>query len=123
MGNHVYYGRYLEFLEAARGEFFRRLGQPLLRLQDEDVIFPVIECHVTYKAPGRYDDVLTIEVSIGKLERVRIEFDYRVRNQAMTETLVASTMHVCTAVNEKPKRIPLQLMTILQPYVCVSEAK
>ena len=123
MGNHVYYARYLNFLEAARGEFFRSLGQPLLRLQDEDVIFPVIECHITYKAPARYDDVLAIQVSLRRLEGVRVEFDYRVLNQAMTEILVASTMHVCTSVNEKPKRIPPELMSALEPYVYVTEAK
>jgi len=30
LGNHIYYSRYLDILEAARGEFFRHLGVPLL---------------------------------------------------------------------------------------------
>ena len=32
-GNHIYYGRYLELMEAARGEFFRHLGKPFLVLK------------------------------------------------------------------------------------------
>ena len=28
LGNHIYHARYLDLLEAARGEFFRQLGLP-----------------------------------------------------------------------------------------------
>lgn len=41
VGNHIYYGRYLNLLEIARGEFFRHLGITLLQLQAQDTIFPV----------------------------------------------------------------------------------
>ena len=33
MGNHIYYARYLDLLEAARGEFFRSLGTTLRHWQ------------------------------------------------------------------------------------------
>src|SRR3954462_12913758 len=62
VGNHIYYSRYLDILEAARGEFFRELNVPLLKLQAQDTIFPVVECHLRYKSPARYDDALTIEL-------------------------------------------------------------
>jgi acyl-CoA thioester hydrolase len=52
VGNHVYYARYLDLLETARGEFFRHLSTPLLELQNQDLIFPVIECRLRYKAPA-----------------------------------------------------------------------
>lgn len=121
MGNHVYYARYLTFLEAARGEFFRRVGQPFLRLQEEGVIFPVIECQITYKAPARYDDVLAIEVWLSRVEGVRIQFEYCARSQTNTEVLRASTMHVCTSVDEKPKRLPAPLVSVLQTYLRAAE--
>jgi len=60
VGNHIYYSRYLDILEAARGEFFRELGVTLLELQGKDTIFPVVECHLRYKFPARYDEVLTV---------------------------------------------------------------
>ena len=40
LGNHVYYSRYLDILEEARGEFFRHLGQPLLAWQEATPSFP-----------------------------------------------------------------------------------
>ena len=34
VGNHIYHSRYLDLLEAARGEFIRSLGRPVLELQE-----------------------------------------------------------------------------------------
>src|ERR1044071_950585 len=59
LGNHVYYARYLDLLEWARGEFFRHLEEPFLKWQQADAIFPVIECRVRYRNAARYDDLLT----------------------------------------------------------------
>jgi acyl-CoA thioester hydrolase len=116
-GNHIYYSRYLELLEAARGEFFRRLGAPLLQLQQQGVIFPVVECRVRYQAPARYDDMLTIELWPFALKRVRINFACRIRNQAGAPIFAAETFHACTGADEKPRRIPGELEKLLQPYL------
>lgn len=116
LGNHVYYARYLDVLEAARGEFFRFIGQPLLMWQERDTIFPVIECHFRYKAPARYDDVLSVEVKVASLDRVRVSFNYVVRQRESGRELVrATTSHVCTSMQDKPKRIPDDLAAALKP--------
>src|SRR6266850_2613668 len=93
LGNHVYYARYLDLLEEARGEFFRHLGAPFLCWQQEDTIFPVVECRLRYKSPARYDDLLTVEIWLTTLERVRLDFAYRILNQSQAEILEASTFH------------------------------
>ncbi len=117
VGNHIYYARYLNLLEAARGEFFRSLGASFQTLQDADTIFPVIECHLRYLAPARYDDVLSIEISIVELKGIRINFSYRVLNAEGKVLVEGTTQHVCTSIHEKPKRIPAELMEKLQPWV------
>ena len=122
LGNHVYYGRFLDLLEEARGEFFRSLGVPFLHWQHDNTIFPVVECHLRYKAPARYDDLLTVELWLSALEKVRLQFACRILNQAQTEILQASTLHVCTGLDEKPKRLPADLVGILEPYLTVQTA-
>src|SRR5947207_13427655 len=77
VGNHIYYARYLDLLEEARGEFFRKLDEPLLKWQEAGTIFPVVECQLRYRAAARYDDILNIERWIGELEQVRLSFSYR----------------------------------------------
>ena len=117
VGNHVYYSRYLDFLEVARGEFIRSLGLTVLQWQERDVIFPVIEARLRYQSPARYDDLLAIEVWPTAVERVRLNFAHRIANQDGKPVLEAETFHACAAVNGRPKRLPDELAEKLKPYL------
>jgi acyl-CoA thioester hydrolase len=117
VGNHIYHARYLDLLEAARGEFLRSLGATVLALQAADYIFPVIEARLRYKFPARYDDGLTIEVRPTLVERVRLNFGHRILNQDGRLILEAETFHACTSRDEKPKRMPPELVEKLKPFL------
>lgn len=117
VGNHIYYGRYLDLLEAARGEFFRHLGATFLQWQEADTIFPVIECHLRYKAAARYDDVLTIEVRVTHLEKVRLNFAYRILNEKNLLLVEGETRHVCSSLHDKLKKLPEDLVARLRPWL------
>ena len=117
VGNHIYYARYLDLLEAARGEFFRQQSVPFLAWQEQGLIFPVIECHLRYKRPARYDDLLTIEVWVTELGRVRLHFAYRITNQHGQLLIEAETHHVCATIEEKPRRAPEELVKALAPFL------
>jgi acyl-CoA thioester hydrolase len=119
VGNHIYHSRYLDLLEAARGEFLRSLGTTVLSLQDADFIFPVIEARLRYAFPARYDDWLTIEVRPTLVERVRLNFGHRILNQDGKLCVAAETFHCCTSRDEKPRRLPPELVGKLQPLVAV----
>jgi acyl-CoA thioester hydrolase len=116
-GNHIYYSRYLDLLEAARGEFFRSLGVTFGQWQVRDVIFPVIECRLRYKSPARYDDVLTVEIWLSAMEKIRLNFAYRIVSEAGVVMVEAETHHVCASLAERPKRLPEELCGRLLPYV------
>jgi acyl-CoA thioester hydrolase len=109
VGNHIYHSRYLDLLEAARGEFLRSLGITVLHWQNHDAIFPVIEAHLRYKYPARYDDLLAIEVWPSLAEKIRVNFGHRIVNQNGKLILEAETFHVCTGVDDKPRRLPEEL--------------
>jgi acyl-CoA thioester hydrolase len=117
VGNHIYYARYLDILEAARGEFCRELGLPVSLLQEQDTIFPVIGIELNYKAPARYDDVLTTEIWVTECSGVRVNFGSRIINQNGTLILEGVTRHVCTTRDEKPKRMPKEVADKLSGYI------
>ena len=117
VGNHIYHSRYLDLLEAARGEFLRSLGPTVLELQERDCIFPVVEAKLRYKFPARYDDLLAIEVWPTMAEKVRVNFSHRILNQNGKLILEAETFHVCTGLDEKPKRVPEELVERLKSLV------
>jgi acyl-CoA thioester hydrolase len=117
VGNHVYYARYLDMLEEARGELFRQAGWPLLGLQEEGTAFPVIGAQIAYKGTGRYDDLLTIELWISELSGIRINFGFRIRHAGGAVLAEGETRHVCAGLNGKPKRPPIGLSEGLAPFL------
>lgn len=123
VGNHVYYGRYFDFLEAARGEFFRNSGRTLVQWQEHEYIFPVIEARTRYKASARYDDRITVELWLNQLEGVRIGFDYRLFTDEGRLLAEASTAHVCASLREKPRRLPPELIAQIGAYLQPQECK
>lgn len=115
VGNHIYYARYLDILEAARGEFFRELGIPLGTLQEQDTIFPVIGVEIIYKTAARYDDILTTEIWVTECAGVRVSFGSRILKADGTVIIEGVTKHVCTTRDDKPKRLPKEIAEKLAP--------
>lgn len=120
LGNHVYYARYLDIIEESRGEFFRHIGEPLLKCQALEILFPVSEAQIKYKGAARYDDLLEISVQPLQITRVRLQFRYEIcRDSALL--VEATVSHVCTGLDEKPKRMPLELAEALQRFAPLTE--
>lgn len=113
IGNHIYYGRYLELLEAARGEFLRSRSTTFLEWQQRGVAFPVIECRLRYRLQAQYDDLLQIEVRVISAQGARLNFAYRVLNQAGGLVLEGETFHACAGLEGKPRRLPPELCALL----------
>jgi acyl-CoA thioester hydrolase len=118
VGNHVYYARYLDMLEEARGELFRQAGCPLLALQEGGTVFPVIGVEMAFKGPARYDDLLAIQLWVTELRGIRLNFGFRILHADGTTLAQGQTRHVCAGLDEKPKRPPHDLGQRLAPFSC-----
>lgn len=117
LGNHVYYARYLDILEEARGEFFRQAGWPLLALQEGGTAFPVIGVEIAYKGPARYDDLLTIQLWLTDMRGIRMNFGFRILHANGGTLAEGETRHICASLDEKPKRLPGGLCEGLAPFL------
>ncbi|MBL7981487.1 MAG: acyl-CoA thioesterase [Flavobacteriales bacterium] len=114
---YVYYGNYAEFLEVARVEALRSLGFPYKRLEEEGVMLPVHDLHITYHRPAGYDDVLTIRTRIISPPGVRIVFDYKVLNEDGDLLSEASTTLVFVdRATMRPRRAPQELLDRMKSY-------
>jgi acyl-CoA thioester hydrolase len=114
VGNHIYYGRYLELLESARGELFRAAGRTFAEWQAAGVIFPVIEVQLRYRAPARYDELLTLETTVCEATGIRLSFGYRIVGPDGSLRVEGKTRHVCTSLEDRPRRLPPELTQLLQ---------
>ncbi len=117
VGNHVYYARYFDYLEEARGEFFRSLGFPFQNLEDDGFAFPVVHCEADYKSAARYDDELRVEVWLTSLTRISLDFAYRIVATDDRLLFRGLTRHACTDLQNKATRIPDPLAGGLAGYL------
>lgn len=115
LGNHVYHSRYLDILEAARGEYFRALGHPLLAWQERGVLFPILRVTLDYHRQARYDDTMAVTVELTLARGARLNFSHRMHNQHGLPILTAESHHACTGLNDKPRRLPAELLAALIP--------
>ncbi|WP_298925592.1 thioesterase family protein [uncultured Allomuricauda sp.] len=88
----VYHGNYAQYLEMGRVEWLRALGISYRSMEENGIILPVISLQIDYKKSALYDDLLTVETSIRKRPLVKIEFDYKVYNEARDLLVEANTV-------------------------------
>jgi acyl-CoA thioester hydrolase len=70
-----------------------------------------------FLAPARYDDELHIDLWLTELTRVRLTVAAKISSASGKIFVEAETDHVCTGLNEKPKRIPAELAEACQRYL------
>jgi len=105
-GQVVYYAKYLEFLEEARTEFFAEKGISVKELTKQGILFVIARQEIDYKSPAFYGDELSIDTRISSVSRVKIEFEYAIKNQDKQLISVAKTVMVCVDAHFKPQTIP-----------------
>lgn len=74
----VYHANYLPWCEVARTQLLAEVGLPYVELQESGFLLPVLEATLKYRAPARYDDVISIRASMPEMPRVRIHIDYEI---------------------------------------------
>lgn len=77
-GGVVYYANYLKYMERSRTEFLRNLEIDQVNYQKKGIFFVVIDAHIKYRSPARYDDLLSIESSIIELSYAAVVFETRI---------------------------------------------
>ena len=107
---YVYYGNYATYYEVARVESLRQLGFSYKLLEEQGIMMPVTENKSKYIRPARYDDLLTIKVSIKEMPVKRITFEYEIYNEQqklinLGETILAFVKKVNGRACDAPDSI------------------
>ena len=114
---YVYYGNYAAYYEVARVESFRSLGYAYKNLEEAGVMMPVLELQTKYILPAKYDDLLTVKVTIPEMPKVKIKYLYEVYNENGTLLNTGETILVFIKMaNGRPVRLPEVMEELLSPY-------
>ncbi len=90
----VWHGTYLRWLEKARSLYCENRGISLLQLEQQNLVFPVIELKIKYQKAVKLHDQVTINTSFKRLSRLKLAFTQKIilSNQICTEALVIVTV-------------------------------
>ncbi|MFY0654048.1 MAG: acyl-CoA thioesterase [Cyclobacteriaceae bacterium] len=114
---YVYYGNYAMYYEVARVECLRSLGFSYKSLEESGIMMPVLELKTNYLLPGKYDELLTIKVTLSKMPSVRIIFNYEVFNEANELINTGeTTLAFINMSTGRPNRLPQILRDLFEPY-------
>jgi acyl-CoA thioester hydrolase len=111
-GGIVYYANYLKFMERARTEWLRAIGFEQGPMQQQGLIFVIVDTHVEFKRPARYGDALTVTARVREHTRATLSFTQEVFRGgtigAEGELLVTGAIRVACfdAQSYKPKGLP-----------------
>lgn len=107
-------GVYLRWFEIGRAEWLRRAGQSYKEMEAGGLLLPLIEAHLRYREPARYDDVIDITGGVAELRAASVKFEYKLRREADGVLLCEGwTTHACLSPDGKVKRLPEDFLRLV----------
>lgn len=98
----VHHSVYPIWFEVARTEFIKKAGMTYTQMEQAGVMLPLAELNCRYFYPAKYEDEVTVVVSIIKFTPARIEFLYEVYNQEKHLLTRGTTLHGWTDLTLRP---------------------
>jgi acyl-CoA thioester hydrolase len=87
-------------------------------LEEEGVMLPVHDMHVTYHQPARYDDLITVRTILEAMPSVRAEFRYEIySSERVLLTEARITLVFIDRASMKPCRAPKALLDALAVHL------
>ena len=115
----IFYGSYLRFLEIAEVELLRDAGLPYAQIFDHYGIWlPRVQIHCDFVAPAVLDDLLRVDVFIGRLGHKSIKLNFEVFKLPAGQLLAkAHIIMVCVKREDLQSiSIPEEMIEQLRPY-------
>lgn len=108
----VHHSNYLHYFEEARVAYLAHIGHPFTEWRDAGLESPVLESFLQYRQPCRFDEVITVHVSLAAATRATFQMAYLVTAGDEIRT-TGVTVHGCTTLTGRPTRLPGWLIELV----------
>ncbi len=96
----VWHGSYLRWLEMGRIGFCDNMGLNLIDLQARDIVMPVTNINVRYKASAKAYDNLIIKTTLSKITPLSVTFDQTIMNEETGLVYIQAVVDVVSVNND-----------------------
>lgn len=117
-GGVVYYANFLKYFERARTEYLRDRGIEVAAYAAVGVLFVVAHVEIDYRAPARYNDLLSLESEIVDFTRTSLTFSHTAARRRDDRDIAEGWVRlVCVNERGKPHRLPEEIVQIVTKIV------
>ena len=111
----VYYGQYLTYFDISRLELLRKAGVTIAYLKKRKLGFVAAESKCRYVSSARFDDVLTLRVSVTKIGTSSVQYSHTVMRHGK-EVAHGVVTDVMVGLDGKPAKIPADVRGRLSKF-------
>ena len=119
----ICFAAYARIIETAEMELFRAVGFPYATIWDDlDIWLPRVQLRYDFRSPALLDELLDVEVWVGRLGRSSLRLEFRVFRP--NGQVAAEAYLVAVAIDrevQRPVPIPDRLRAVLAPYLANRE--
>lgn len=116
----AHHSHYIVWCELARTDHMRRLGVRYRDLEEQGLRLPVVEAHLRYRAPARYDDPVVVRCWVREVSSRRVQFGYAIEHgetgrllaTATTALIAVDSTHALTTI---PPQVRDKLIVAADP--------
>lgn len=119
----VHHSNYLRWMEEARLDLMEQIDLSYRRMEEMEIISPVLSASLEYKSMVRFDDTVVIETKITRYNGVKLDVEYTMKDKISGEVrTLAKSSHCFLTKEGKPlslKRTYPEIDKILSEYLSV----
>lgn len=109
---YLHHAQYAVYFELGRTELLRANGIRYRDMEQRGLFYVVARLDCRFRAPARYDDLLTLTTITTKVSRVRVDHRYELKRDGVLLTEASSTL-VLVGGDGKPTTLPDDLYDTL----------
>ncbi len=109
---YLHHARYLVYFEIGRTELLRANGLRYADMERMGLFYVVAKLECRYRAPARYDDLLTLTTRTKRLSLVRVDHEYQLRREQAILAEASSTLAL-VGRDGRPTPLPDDLHALL----------
>jgi acyl-CoA thioester hydrolase len=102
----AHHASYLPWLEEARVGYLRVSGHPYTEVRAGGHDIAVVECHVRYRAPARFEDEIAVHCLVAPPTRATFEIAYLLRRDDETVATAVTVHAFLESITGRPLRPP-----------------
>lgn len=106
----LHHANYFKYFEVGRTELFRAQGGDYRAMEEGGLFLVVAKLDCRYRAPARYDDLLTLRTKVIEATEAKLEHEY----ELFRETTLLCTGHSTLACVDRTGRLQRMPAGLLQ---------